>query len=92
MKALNVLHNGKAVCTAGGDDIHFVGASVSVATLDGNGDTFLGLSVSGMRASSEPVFWPVPTLNLGDEVTIRLSEVDQGDPPQLMSDMAEGAG
>jgi hypothetical protein len=92
MKALSVLHNGKPVCTAGGDDISVLGATVSVAQVDGNGDTFLGLAVSGISLKSRVVYWPVPTLSMGDEVTIRLNEVDQGDPPQQVSEADAGAG
>jgi hypothetical protein len=93
MKALTVLHNGNRVCIAGGDEFTVLAVSVTVVRIPSLSDTpLLGLTVGGVNAQSQPISWPAPQLASGDEVTIRLTEVDLTDPPQVFSPGAEGSG
>jgi hypothetical protein len=86
MKAFTVLVNGRKVATFG------IGASGVLSavvhwlsghppTTDGSFLMMLGGLDNTAGPHGEHVRWPAPPLALGDEVTIRLVEVEQVDPP-----------
>jgi hypothetical protein len=92
MIAFEVSLNGKLVCTAGIGDF---GVLTSILTwvrrrpaYSRNGDTVeeeLTFEVSGRDSreptASENLTWLSETLDVGDNVSIRIVEVDTADPP-----------
>src|SRR5687768_6400794 len=90
MKGFAVFHNGERVCTAGiGDtgglmiNVHWIGDR-RCETED------YGLHVGGY-VGEQVLTWPVPAVKPGDEITIRLVEVDEPDTPTYSHARAERA-
>jgi hypothetical protein len=80
MRAFKVRLNGKRVCVAGikGDCV----ANVNVTHVVGYGRNELYLFIGGlMSATEEHVRWKVPTLKVGDLVSIKVVETDTADAP-----------
>ena len=76
MKAFLVSLNGTRVCLAGLND-----ASVMGMALDTTPQRGLKLNVGGLDAkTNEFVRWDTPQVNVGDELTIKIVEVDAVDP------------
>jgi hypothetical protein len=83
MKAFVVSLNGRNICTAGvgpegvlTTSVYWVGGGPRP---DAHGD--LRMHVGGLDSrTDEHVDWPVPELAVGDEVTIRIIEVERVDP------------
>lgn len=81
MKAFDVRLNGKQLCIAG------IGGDGSLNTMIdytvGQSGQRLSLRVGGLAADvDEFVTWSVMSLNVGDEITLRIIEVDSVDPPR----------
>jgi len=77
MKVVIVSKNGKQICAAGAD----VQASIGVTFYWGK-DNETYFAVGGLDvATEENLDWKVPKLKLGDEVTFRLVEGEEYDPP-----------
>jgi hypothetical protein len=93
MKAFEVSLNGQRLCTAGaGDDgvlatgITWVGGSPPRPASE------LTFRVGGIdSATGEYLDWPVPQVNVGDEITIRIVETESIDPANRRP-KAEGSG
>jgi hypothetical protein len=92
MKALEVSVNGRRVCTAGVAEASLV---TVIANLNGpypGGAPEDGmLAVNGMKADDH-VEWMTAGLGLGDEVTIRVVEVEAEDPPKNLGRRPDYAG
>jgi hypothetical protein len=96
MFAINVLINGKKVCTAGVGNFGVLTAIVSwvahepekLARWAKMGDTEiesprLNLHVGGISHERKAnVDWPVPDIKVGDELVIQLCERDEVDDPE----------
>jgi hypothetical protein len=81
MKAFDVRLNGKQLCIAG------IGGDGSLNTMidftAGQGKQRLSLRVGGLAADTdELVTWSVMSLNVGDEITLRIIDADSVDPPR----------
>ena len=88
MRALEIHVNGKRVCTAGIGDAGVLTAIVrsNLGATEGQASPHiseeLGLDVGGLDCSTwEHVAWNTPQLGTGDEVLIRITEVDVADQP-----------
>jgi hypothetical protein len=86
MKAFTVLVNGRKVATIGIGASGLLSALVHWAagrppSIGGEFFMMLGGLDNTAGPHGEHVRWPAPPLALGDEVTIRLVEVEQVDPP-----------
>ncbi len=86
MKGFTILVNGQKVATIGiGDSgvliaaVHW--ASGRPAEIGGEFHMMLGGLDNTVGEHGEHLRWPAPPLGVGDEVTIRLVEVGQVDPP-----------
>jgi hypothetical protein len=80
MKALLITVNGQRICLAGIEGPGVLATNVTwVSRLDHEGFSFAvsRLGRDGVRAD-----WDVPTIAVGDTVTITISEVAEFDPPQ----------
>jgi hypothetical protein len=86
MKAFSVLVNGQKVATIGIGDSGVLSAIVNWVPnrppeIGGEFSLSLGGLAHRVGASGEHLRWQAPSLGVGDEVTIRLVEVEQVDPP-----------
>jgi len=84
MIAFQVSLNGERLCTAGVGDKGVLSAIVTwvLRTADGvPSPSELSLSVGGLAADAH-LEWPAPRhLAVGDEVTVRIVEAAEADPP-----------
>lgn len=86
MKALAVSHNGQKVAVIGVMQDSCVMAQVAgmmmaeLRQTDANFDLQLSRMMAG-EESYRPEVWPLPKLTVGDEITIRIVEVESDDPP-----------
>ena len=79
MVALEVSVNGKRVCTAALDGDSTVNAVVSNQSTRSTGR--VSLSVFGMKTLHREGFeWKTPFVDTGDEITIRVVDVNDPDP------------
>ncbi len=79
MNALLVFVNGERICVAG-IEYGVVGTHVGWTGSDKYGK--FSLRVGGLDGRTvERVRWLVPNVGVGDEITIRIVEVDKADPP-----------
>ena len=79
MIAFEILVNGQRVCVAGASAV--VGQTLSWTP---NMKNNARLSVGGIdkrEAGDDMVSWPVPSIVVGDEITIRVIETDAVDEP-----------
>lgn len=87
MKAYQVKVNGKLVATAGLRQgvMSAIANWVSIpgeGTYDPDNDWHAGFSLSGLDTTKEEnLKWFRTDLNVGDEITLKLVEIDQCDPP-----------
>jgi hypothetical protein len=83
MPVFEVLVNGTCVCTARVEGSGSLSAIVDWrGGASGSGGPPLSLYVGGFEGQSEElVKWAVPTLQLGDEVTVRTMESAESDAP-----------
>jgi len=79
VKAFTVFHNEKKICTAG---VGLAGVISVAVNWNGNAkdiDEF-DMHVGGIDSSTgDFVNWSVPTIGVGDEIIIRLAEVEKPD-------------
>ncbi len=82
MKGFSVYHNGKRVCTAAIGKSGVLSAIVNwVGGLHDREEHF-HIHVGGLDSSSDEfIDWPTPEIGLGDEITIRILDVDDPDTP-----------
>jgi hypothetical protein len=88
MKAMLVEVNGKRVCLAaltGKGNVHASMRWMREDDLD-----VAILSVLGIDAG-EGAIWPIPPIDVGDEVRIKVVETEKGDPPLKLSTMVSPA-
>jgi hypothetical protein len=78
MRAFEISVNGERVCTAGVPDGT---TSVSITHSAVCGDDAMALAIGAATPGSQPLGWFLPSLSLGDELTIRLVEAETADPP-----------
>jgi hypothetical protein len=80
MIAFEILVSGKRVCVAGGALVTSVGIDWSDRDPDAKA---IRLHVGGIDDPSlrEHLRWDAPTLQVGDEVTVRILSTDEIDPP-----------
>lgn len=86
MKAFTILHNGQKVAVVGAPKNSGVMVTVGCTVADLLPQDLLQLlvhrgriSINEDECSSET--WPTPALAVGDEITIRIVDVDSDDPP-----------
>jgi len=86
MRAFDVRLNGKRACVAGVGRDGVV--SVIVDHVAGNGGQRLHLTVGGLRSDpDEYVTWKSTPLRVGDEVRLKIIEVDSVDRPRTRKRM-----
>ena len=79
MKAIEVLVNGKRLCLAGSGPQEFTWAQL---TLDERGeDVAASISVAGSRAKTVPIWIDDCRVKEGDEVLLRVVDVEDTDRP-----------
>jgi hypothetical protein len=78
MKALEVSVNGHRACMAG---IRRGVLTVHVSRLSNARTEFISLDVGGREEVGPPLRWPMPKIGVGDEVTIRVVDMDTIDSP-----------
>ena len=79
MLAFQILVNGNVVCTAGaGPNDRVLGTALSWTHRDPDR---LSFSVGGIPESDQHVDWNVPDVAIGDEITIRIIDTENVDPP-----------
>lgn len=76
MKALLVSVNGKRICLAGMPETGVLATHVTWSPREQR----FAFNVSGLD-DGEYRHWKVPAVSVGDEVTIRILEVEDADPP-----------
>lgn len=80
MLAFEVWVNGERLCTAS-----TANTSVLIATLNwvGHAPDPLDFRLGGVDAENreDHLKWNTPTIELGDEITIRIIDAPEGDPP-----------
>jgi hypothetical protein len=91
MIAFEVSVNGKKVCVAGADRV--VGVSVDWTGRTPDRILFAAGGITTEGGQAHHCAWMVPTIGIGDEVTIRVVETDTPDPAvhQPPDDPAETA-
>src|SRR5687768_18614310 len=88
MLCLEIHHNGQPIARAGTEDWAVMSAHVSAVRGDGGNDPGeLDLHIGGLSRPDESgvshhTRWPVPELEQGDEVTIRILDCADPDPPR----------
>jgi hypothetical protein len=80
MKAIEVLVNGTRLCLAGSGPQEFTWAQL---TLDERGEAAASLSVAGSRAKTVPIWIDDYRVKAGDEVVLRIVDVEDTDPPVM---------
>jgi hypothetical protein len=81
MKAFDVRLNGKELCVAGIDRDGSLSTMIDYTA--GRGGQRLSLRVGGLAAEADEVMtWNVMSLSVGDEITVKIVEVDSVDPPR----------
>jgi hypothetical protein len=86
MTGFQVFINGKSIYTAGIGDLGVMQAVIDWACLPTKrGPLFKHLLITTSTAkdsSNHPrQYWPIAPLKIGDEVTIKIVEVESADPP-----------
>ena len=80
MKAFPVCVNGKRTALAGLDGRGVLTTMVHLATSETN--ELLDLEIGGLDSDSgRQMIWPSPSIDVGDEIAIRVVEVDCIDEP-----------
>ena len=79
MKALELLVNGKRRCLAGSGPNEFTWVQVG---LDERGDTKGRVMVAGSRAKTVPIWIEQDPIQVGDEVLVRIVDVDPSEIDQ----------
>ena len=87
MQALEVSINGRRICVAGTTPNKVLATGVSWAARDPNWKFNIGGMVGG--DSNEHFAWDVPSLKIGDIVSIRVIETESCDSPDRIYDPAE---
>ena len=77
MKALELSINGKRLCVAGSGPGEFTFVHVGLDEREGVKATAM---VAGSRGRMVPIWISEATFNVGDNVTIRVVDVDEADP------------
>jgi hypothetical protein len=81
MRTFDVRLNGKQLCVAGIDGDGALNAMVDYTA--GHGGQRLSLTVGGLGADADKFLtWSVISLNVGDEITLKIVEADSADSPQ----------
>ena len=81
MRAFDVRLNGKQLCIAGIGGDGSLNAMIDYSA--GQGKQRLSLRVGGLAADADEfVTWSAMSLNVGDEITLRIIEADSVDPPR----------
>jgi len=81
MRAFDVRLNAKALCVAGIDGDGVV--TTIITSVAGRGGQSLSLTVGGLVSGvNEHVMWRARGLKVGDEVTLKVVEVDSADRPR----------
>ena len=78
MKAVEVMVNGQRLCLAGSGPGEFTFANL---TLDERGGSAASLMVAGSRAKMVPSWIDDYRINQGDEILLRIVDVEDTDPP-----------
>ena len=94
MRGFAILHNGTLVCTAGMGESGLLSAMVHRLRESGNRPAECQMTISGFDvANGDFAEWNAPEINVGDEITIRIVEIAEPDPPARCRSAAEiGAG
>ena len=78
MKAIEVLLNGQRLCIAGSGPPEFTWAAITL--FDGDNPK-AELSIAGSRAKMVVLWTDEQVIQAGDEVLLRIVEVEEADPP-----------
>ncbi len=79
MKAIEVVVNGQRICLAGtGGDNGFTFANLTIYE---SGDQIGSLAVAGSRDKTVPRWIDDHAINEGDELVLRVIQVNEADPP-----------